>query len=133
MGLDRIVHLIFETLNELGDMIKITVAVEIMGRHSNIIIIDQNNKIMESIKHVDEEMSSVRQVLPGMSYTLPPRQNKLDPRTASPEDIIARLDSGRDVELSKALMDSVLGISYCGAGNRPLCQPQRTCAPFFPD
>ncbi len=111
IGLDRIVHLVFETQNELGDLIKITVAVEIMGRHSNIIIIDQNNKIMESIKHVDEEMSSVRQVLPGMSYTLPPRQNKLDPRTALPEDIIARLDSGRDVELSKALMDTVLGIS----------------------
>ncbi len=115
MGLDRIVHLIFETQNELGDLVKITVAVEIMGRHSNIIIVDQNNRIMESIKHVDEEMSSVRQVLPGMTYTLPPKQNKLDPRTASPEEIMARLDSGRDVELPKALMDGVLGISPIGA------------------
>ncbi len=111
LGLDRIVHLIFETQNELGDMVKITVAAEIMGRHSNIIVVDQNNRIMESIKHVDEEMSSVRQVLPGMPYILPPRQNKLDPRAASPEEIIARLDGGRDVELAKALMDAVLGVS----------------------
>lgn len=115
LGLDRIVHLIFEAQNELGDTIKITVAVEIMGRHSNIIVVDQNNKIMESIKHVDEEMSSVRQVLPGMSYILPPKQNKLDPRTAPPEDIMTRLDSGRDVELSKALMDVIQGLSPIAA------------------
>lgn len=111
IAMDRIVHFIFETVNELGDLVKITVAVEIMGRHSNIIIVDQNGRIMESIKHVDEEMSAVRQIMPGMTYTLPPMQDKLDPRAASPDEIIARMDQGRDVELSKALMDAVMGIS----------------------
>ena len=67
IAMDRIVHLVFETLNELGDLVKITVALEIMGRHSNIIIVDQNGRIMESIKHVDEEMSAVRQIMPGMT------------------------------------------------------------------
>lgn len=111
IAMDRIVHLVFETLNELGDLVKITVALEIMGRHSNIIIVDQNGRIMESIKHVDEEMSAVRQIMPGMTYTLPPMQDKLDPRGVLPDEIIARMDKGRDVELSKALMDAVMGIS----------------------
>ena len=64
ISMDRIVHLGFETLNELGDLVRITVAVEIMGRHSNIIVVDQNGRIMESIKHVDEEMSAVRRPRP---------------------------------------------------------------------
>lgn len=111
ISMDRIVHFVFETINELGDLVRITVALEIMGRHSNIIIVDQNGRIMESIKHVDEEMSAVRQILPGMTYVLPPMQDKLDPRIVTPDEIIARMDAGRDVELSKALMDAVMGIS----------------------
>lgn len=111
ISMDRIVHLGFETLNELGDLVRITVAVEIMGRHSNIIVVDQNGRIMESIKHVDEEMSAVRQVLPGMQYHLPPMQDKLSLVGATPDEMIARMDKGRDVELSKVLMDTVMGIS----------------------
>ena len=50
MGLDRILHLIFESVNEMGDLVQVTVAVEIMGRHSNIILIDQNNRILDAVR-----------------------------------------------------------------------------------
>ena len=78
LGLDRVLYLDFETIDELGDMVTVTLAVEIMGRHSNLIVVGQDGKIIDAIKRVDPEMSSVRPVLPKMKYVLPPVQNKLD-------------------------------------------------------
>ncbi|MFQ9872198.1 MAG: NFACT family protein [Oscillospiraceae bacterium] len=69
--MDRMVHLVFETSTN-WDLVKLTLAVEIMGRHSNIILVDQNNRIVDAIKRIDTEMSSVRPVLPGIPFTLPP-------------------------------------------------------------
>lgn len=109
--LDRIVHLEFESRNELGDLVTITVAMEIMGRHSNIIIVDQDGKIIDAIKRIDPEMSSVRQVLPGMLYALPPMQDKLNLLQAEGRESVARLEQARPIELSRALMDVVQGIS----------------------
>ena len=112
MGVDRILHLIFESVNEMGDLVQVTVAVEIMGRHSNIILIDQNNRILDAVKRVDEEMSSVRQILPGMSYTLPPPQlHKVSLMDAGPAQIVERVYGGRDVPLSKGLMEVLQGVS----------------------
>ena len=111
VGLDRILHLIFETRNEMGDLIELTVAIEIMGRHSNIILIDENGRVIDSIKRIDDTMSSVRPILPGVRYTLPPAQDKLDLITSTPEQIEQRLVEGKDTPLSKALLAAVQGVS----------------------
>ena len=74
--MDRVLYLDFEATDELGDQKAITVAVEIMGRHSNIIVVS-GGKVLDSIKRVDHEMSSVRPVLPGLPYVVPPQQGKL--------------------------------------------------------
>ena len=76
-GLERILFLDFECVNELGDVVTVTLACEIMGRCSNLIIIDHEGRVVDSIKRVDEEMSRERIVLPGMRYTLPPRDDRL--------------------------------------------------------
>lgn len=111
IGLDRILHLDFEATNEMGDTVVLTVAVEIMGRHSNIILMDGDGRILDSIKRIDDEMSSVRPVLPGMTYTLPPAQNKLSLLECTPEQVTGRLYGGRAVELSKGLIEALLGVS----------------------
>lgn len=111
IGLDRILHLVFETRNEMGDLIQLTVAIEIMGRHSNIILIDETGRVIDSIKRIDDTMSSVRPILPGVRYTLPPAQDKLDLIDVTPEQIEQRLRSGKDTPLSKALLSAVQGVS----------------------
>lgn len=110
-GLERILFFDFECVNELGDIVTITLACEIMGRCSNLIVIDENGKIIDSIKRVDEEMSRERMVLPGMKYTLPPRDDRLNFLTAEPEEIVGRLRSVNPAELSKALIRIFEGIS----------------------
>ena len=111
IGLDRILHLIFETRNEMGDLVHLTVAIEIMGRHSNIILVDENGRVIDSIKRIDDTMSSVRPILPGVHYTLPPAQNKLDLIDTTPEQIEQALRTGKDIPLSKALLSAVQGVS----------------------
>lgn len=110
-GLERILFFDFECINELGDIVTITLACEIMGRCSNLIIIDENGKIIDSIKRVDEEMSRERLVLPGMKYMLPPRDDRLNFLTAEPEEIVERLKATNPAELSKALIRIFEGIS----------------------
>ncbi len=111
IGLDRILHLKFECQNELGDKIILTLAIEIMGRHSNIILIGPDGKIMDAIKRVDPETSSVRPILPGMSYTLPPAQSKLNPLQSTPQQLCEAVCAGRDIELSKAILEQTQGLS----------------------
>lgn len=75
-GLERIVALDFECTNEIGDIVTNTVIAEIMGRHSNIILV-RDGKIIDSIKRITDDISSVRRVLPGVLYEAPPRQQRL--------------------------------------------------------
>ncbi len=110
-GLERLLHFSFSTYNELGDPVVLKLAVEIMGRHSNIILIGNDGKIIDSIKRVTADMSSVRQVMPGMSYVFPPSQNKLDTLNLNKEVFLERLSGGRDIPLSKALMEHLDGVS----------------------
>jgi len=109
--LDRILHLDFETQNELGDQVTVTLAMEIMGRHSNLVVIGAEGRIIDAIRRVDLETSSIRQILPGMRYALPPAQNKLSLFEAEPAQVLERMDAGKDLELSKALMDILQGMS----------------------
>ncbi len=110
-GLERILFLDFECVNELGDVVTVTLACEIMGRCSNLIIIDHEGRVVDSIKRVDEEMSRERIVLPGMRYTLPPRDDRLCFLTAEPEEIVSRLRKVPPAELSKGLIRVFEGIS----------------------
>ena len=110
-GLERILFLDFECVNELGDVVTVTLACEIMGRCSNLIIISHEGRIIDSIKRVDEDMSRERMILPGMKYTLPPRGDRLNFLTASPEEMIQHLREAQPAELSKALIRVFEGIS----------------------
>lgn len=76
---DRIINFTFENSNELGDKETKILIIEMMGKHSNIILTTETNTIIDSIRHVDFEISRVREVMPGRKYQLPPSQNKLNP------------------------------------------------------
>lgn len=110
LGLDRVVHFKFETTNELGDRVVLTLAVEIMGRHSNVILVDQDNRVIDAVKRVTDEMSRVRPVLPGIGYTLAPAQPRLNIYTASLSEIVDRVAQSQE-ELSKALPKALEGMS----------------------
>lgn len=112
MECDRVLFLDFECVNELGDAVLITVVCEIMGMYSNIIIINSDGVIIDSIKRVDLTMSSRRLVLPNIKYELPEPQDKLNILTSLPEEIANRvrnLDS--EMSLNKALLKTVQGVS----------------------
>ncbi len=111
MSMDRVLYLDFEATNELGDLVNITVAVEIMGRHSNVILIDGEGKVMDAIKRVDQEMSSVRPILPGIRYTEPPRQDKLNLLETDDETLKERILSEKSADLTKSLMGTLEGFS----------------------
>lgn len=110
-GLDRILRLEFEARNELGDPVRLRMLLEIMGRHSNLIVAGEDGKIIDAIRRVDITTSRVRQVLPGMTYQQPSSQNKISLLEAEPSAILERLEQGREIELSKALMEHVEGFS----------------------
>lgn len=110
-GLERILYLDFECINELGDVVKITLACEIMGRCSNLVIINQDGRIIDSIKRVDPEMSRERIILPGNKYTLPPREERLNFLTADKTGIVNRIKSAESGELSRVLIKVFEGIS----------------------
>ena len=110
-GLERILNLDFECVNDLGDIVTVTLACEIMGRCSNLVVIGADGKVIDSIKRVDEDMSRERLVLPGMRYTLPPRDDRLNFLEAEADEITAALGACGSVELSKALIRVFEGIS----------------------
>ena len=75
-GMERIINFEIEHLNELGDLCHKQLIVEIMGKHSNIIFCDENLKIIDSIKHISAQVSSIREVLPGRTYFIPETQER---------------------------------------------------------
>lgn len=110
-GLERIVRIGIEHLNEMGDLCRKTLIVEIMGKHSNIIFCDENNIIIDSIKHVSAAVSSVREVLPGRTYFIPQTQEKRNPlKEISPEDFTA-LIKAQPTTLCKAVYGCFTGFS----------------------
>jgi len=106
---DRVLFLDFEVYNELGDLVTVSLCAEIMGHNSNIILINQNGVIIDAIKRVNADISSIRFVLPGVKYVLPPQQNKEDIFILSKSDILDRLDS--EASLSTALINKFSGFS----------------------
>ncbi len=108
--LERIIHFTIEHLDELGDLCRKDLIVEIMGKHSNIIFCTEDGRIIDSIKHVSAQMSSVREVLPGREYFIPDTMHKADPLTVSGEEF-ASLVTEKPMPLAKALYTSFTGIS----------------------
>lgn len=108
--LERIIHFTIEHLDEMGDLCQKDLIVEIMGKHSNIIFCKEDGTIIDSIKHVSAQMSSVREVLPGRTYFIPDTMAKLDPFTVS-ESVFIETLLQKPMSLAKAIYTSFTGIS----------------------
>lgn len=107
---ERIVNIEIEHRNDLGDLCKKTLIVEIMGKHSNLIFCDESGKIIDSIKHISGNVSSVREVLPGRTYFIPQTQDKISPLFANQEYFFNRVLT-KPSSAAKAIYGSYNGIS----------------------
>lgn len=108
--MDRILFVDFDSTNEIGDKIELSLCIEIMGKYSNLILIN-NGRVVDSIKRVDITTSSVRQILPGIEYRLPPSQGKLNIESENIDFIYERILSQKDKLLSSAVINVVQGVS----------------------
>ena len=109
-GLERILIFELEHLNELGDICRKKLIVEIMGKHSNIIFCQEDDTIIDSIKHISANMSSVREVLPGRTWFIPHTQDKMDPLSMSREAFTETV-FGKNLPVFKAIYTSLTGFS----------------------
>ncbi|MBP1543760.1 MAG: NFACT family protein [Oscillospiraceae bacterium] len=108
-GLERILYLDFECTNEIGDIVTNTLIAEIMGRHSNIILV-RDGRVIDSVKRVTDDISSVRRILPNIVYETPPRSERLDLLEVSPEEVLSAIE-GSTERLSKKLTAVLEGVS----------------------
>jgi len=109
---ERVIELVFEAFNDFGELCEKKLVAELMGRHSNIILTGADGRVIDSIKHVDFSVSSVRQIMPGLPYVPPPAQDKINPLTA---DLNAVLDAlkqqDQNDKIDKAVLKSFRGVS----------------------
>ncbi|MHB1126148.1 MAG: Rqc2 family fibronectin-binding protein [Bacillota bacterium] len=112
-GLERVLHLRIEAMDELGDRVERLFVCEIMGKHSNLLLLDpKTGVIIDAIKRYTHATSRYREVLPGRPYLPPPAQDKLNPLEAREEDFIRHLlESPLDRKLPRALLETVSGLS----------------------
>lgn len=108
---DRILCICVETYNELGDLCEKSLYIEIMGRHSNIILVSEKRLVIDSIKRVDLTVSSKRQLLPGLFYETAPAQDKLDFLDYDTADLKEALLIKEDIRADKFAMETFLGVS----------------------
>ena len=109
-GMERIIEIRIEHLNELGDLCAKKLVIEIMGKHSNIIFLDDTGMIIDSIKHISNQVSSVREVLPGRTYMVPPAQGKISLYDITPVWMEGTLLT-KASSVQKAIYGSISGIS----------------------
>ena len=105
---DRIVYFDFLCTNEMGDLVQNTLCAELMGRYSNLVLV-QNNKIIDALKRVDFEDSEIRQLLPGLPYTVPPKPARPDFLAVSAASIVS-LACQKDLPVADALNKTVAGV-----------------------
>ena len=105
---DRIVYFTFQCTNEMGDLVQNILCAELMGRYSNLVLV-QNGKIIDALKRVDFEDSDVRQLLPGLPYTIPPKPARPDFLQVSAASIVAAACE-RDLPVADALNKTVAGV-----------------------
>lgn len=108
-GLERIVSLDFECTNEIGDIVTNSLVAEIMGRHSNIILV-RDGRVIDSVKRITDDISSVRRVLPGIQYEAPPRQDRLCLLEAEPQQVLDAIADSPE-RLCKKLSAVLEGVS----------------------
>jgi len=109
--LERMLFFDFDCVNELGDKVKLTLAVEIMGKHSNIVLIDGEGIIIDALKRVDVTLSSKRLVLPSLIYEMPPSQEKLSIENTDTEEILKAIKLCPYSGLDKAILNTLTGVS----------------------
>lgn len=110
-GLERVLFLDFDATNEIGEPVKFTLCTEIMAQYSNIILINEQGNILDAVKRVDSETSSLRQILPGMLYKLPPKQNKPDLFDTTGTEIARNAAEAENKAVSAAILSNVQGLS----------------------
>lgn len=118
IGLERIIHLHIRQRNELGDIQLKKIVVELMGRHSNIILLDsETNTVLDGIHHVTPAISSYRIVMPGSAYVDPPNQHKANPLTVNETQFISLMQehSAENRSFAQTIVDSFDGISPLAA------------------
>lgn len=112
IDLDRVAKIDVESRDEFENQLVKTIIIEIMGRHSNIILIDKEDRtIIDSIKRVYPDMSKIREVLPGRKYEYPPLQDKLNLLSINKIDFTRYIKSFKNKKIDKALVDILQGIS----------------------
>lgn len=109
-GLERIIHFKLEHLDEMGDVCVKYLIIELMGKHSNIIFCDEEMTIIDSIKRINQFISSVREVLPGRRYFIPETTEKYDPLTVTYEQFSSFILQ-KPMPIGKALYSGLTGIS----------------------
>ena len=120
-GFERVAMLEFETRDEMGFECRRYLIAEIMGKYSNLIFTDEDERILAVLRPVDFTTSSKRQVLPGMRYELPPPQDKKDPRNCTAADFAALMRGAGDMPVEKWITKEFLGVSAVLA--REIAQP----------
>ena len=112
--MERILVFEIEHLDDLGDLRHKKLIIELMGKHSNIIFCDENDMILDSIKHISAQVSSVREVLPGRTYFIPAQQDKMNPLKENGEHFMEHALQ-KPYSASKAIYTSYTGISPLAA------------------
>ncbi len=110
LQMERMIVFHLRGRDEIGDETSKTLYVEIMGRHSNITLVDRDGIILESIKHVPPFQNSFRTVLPGHPYKLPPDQGKVDPLSLDEEGLLKKVDFNAG-KMERQLVNKIAGLS----------------------
>jgi predicted ribosome quality control (RQC) complex YloA/Tae2 family protein len=133
MEMERAIRFKIQHLNEMGDVTFKYLYVEIMGKHSNIIFCNEDNMILDAIKHVPSSVSSVREVLPGRQYFIPAQEGKINPMDTT-EDFFKNTVLKRSDSVFRAIMSSFVGISPTIANEicyRAALDSDASCASLF--
>ena len=106
-NLERIVTIELEGYNELNDKLRKKLIIELMGKHSNIILLNENNKIIDSVRHLDISSGSLRDILPAREYILPNNDTKMDFYNTSKEDFMNIVKN----DITKSITNNYTGFS----------------------
>ena len=125
---DRMISINVEHTDELGDRAKKTILCELMGKHSNIVLLSADGRILECARHINESVSSYREVLPGIPYTPPPAHGKLTLDSFTSAELSERLE-GKSGDLAKIIQANISALSmplareaaFRATGNAELC------------
>ena len=113
-GLERVLSFDFECVNEIGDIVRNRLSVELLGRCSNIILLTEKNgewRVVDSIKRIGDDVSAIRRILPGILYEPPPKEDRLDLRFCGIEEAVERLLQFPEQKLEKCLIKTFEGVS----------------------